>query len=800
MGIERFFNSLAKYVDNEKCIISGLTTVIDTEAFYIDCNAVIHNTVLELENDINYLLYSIIEKIHSDIEFDEKSQKIATEWKFELNDVSLEKYKTFFTNHIVDEMSIKKIKNHFGYILKNVLVSDNLRLLYIAVDGVPHMAKIVEQKKRRYNGYIFAKMKENIYNKMKNSMPEKRKLYEENKISYDKNKIISWSEFMKNSIDMLKSDDFKQYVKEICINIDEIIVSDQKTYGEGEKKIMEHILEKKKKYLYTIYSPDADIIVLSIVSCNILNNSSKIQILRYNTFNKNFDYVDVNLLMDSIYIYATTKGKLDSINYAKENVTNDLAFLFTFFGNDFVPKMESLDVRNDIEMLISLYCESMLCAKKKYIIFFEDNKYRINYYNLYEFVHKVARIENDLLCETFMINNYKNYNYYKREFNSERLYHTVKDYVPKANDIFDMARKYKELKEEELIKTINNKYNTDMNFMKLFMIAEFPSEKIIYTLFDSMSIEDIQKMYELHISELLKRDSIEGKLKFHHFDTNTVKTERHLGIIKDDMLHPNMEITEYDIEIYKMDKKIGQYKQKLNADDLKLGSIDIHYNQVGNYKLVTFNKLVNIANYYDTVFQMAHNFSNDYVPGRKIMSDSKEMIDVVDNYIVGLFWVFDYYFNKNDRVYNSKHISTWFYKHHRAPLMFQIRDVLEMYKKSKDLIIGGNPYILKMNQLFNNIAIHNKINIENYMEPLEHYLYVTPKNKHYNIPDKYVQITSENSEIFPDLDLIINKILENDDTTKIIDSKRTTYLSKSNLTGIKFIEFDYFMKIIRKNN
>jgi hypothetical protein len=44
-------------------------------------------------------------------------------------------------------------------------ISEKLKQLYIALDGIPTMSKIIEQKKRRYSGYIIDEISKKIFDK-----------------------------------------------------------------------------------------------------------------------------------------------------------------------------------------------------------------------------------------------------------------------------------------------------------------------------------------------------------------------------------------------------------------------------------------------------------------------------------------------------------------------------------------------------------------------------------------------------------------------------------------------------------
>jgi len=83
------------------------------------------------------------------------------------------------------------------------------------------------------------------------------------------------------------------------------------------------------------------------------------------------------------------------------------------------------------------------------------------------------------------------------------------------------------------------------------------------------------------------------------------------------------------------------------------------------------------------------------------------------------------------------------------------------------------------------------------MNTIEHYLYVTPKNKHYDIPEKYKIIVNANANIFPDLDQITEQIWTDENNSSIIECKRLPYISKCNLLGIDFVSYSNFINKLR---
>ena len=100
-----------------------------------------------------------------------------------------------------------------------------------------------------------------------------------------------------------------------------------------------------------------------------------------------------------------------------------------------------------------------------------------------------------------------------------------------------------------------------------------------------------------------------------------------------------------------------------------------------------------------------------------------------------------------------------------------------------------------MNSLYLEVTGNkNIIERHKFMNELEHYLYVTPKHKHSNIPEKYNQIVKSN--LFPDLNSIANDIWNGNNTNNIIDCRRIPYLNKCNLVGIEFLSFEKYMNMM----
>ena len=113
------------------------------------------------------------------------------------------------------------------------------------------MAKINEQKKRRYMGHMVSFLTKNIKTPFK----------------WAKNNISPGTNFMKKLQIYLRSEELKLQIKKVCGGLKEYIVSDTTLPGEGEMKIVNYINDMKipDNESIVVYSPDSDMIILLLL-------------------------------------------------------------------------------------------------------------------------------------------------------------------------------------------------------------------------------------------------------------------------------------------------------------------------------------------------------------------------------------------------------------------------------------------------------------------------------------------------------------------------------------------------------
>ncbi|EDR22159.1 5'-3' exoribonuclease, putative [Entamoeba dispar SAW760] len=280
------------------------------------------------------------------------------------------------------------------------------KLLYIAIDGVAPRAKMNQQRSRRFK---------TAYNMENQSFEEKKSIFKEKPV--DSNCITPGTEFMEAVSKVIKA-----YIKERMNsskywNSIIVIFSDSSVPGEGEHKIIDFIRRQKdcKNYnpyiRHCMYGLDADLIMLalatheryfSIIRDKPYNKGDKCYICgdyhspdhckNYNRIapldpiTKPFIFVDCHVLRQ--YLNKTIKVE----KYDFERCLDDFIFFCFLVGNDFLPRIPSLDIQEGaIDILIKIYLK-----------FLPENGYitengTINIKIVKKFLHLVGKEEKQLL-------------------------------------------------------------------------------------------------------------------------------------------------------------------------------------------------------------------------------------------------------------------------------------------------------------------------------------------------------------------------------------------------------------------
>ena len=325
---------------------------------------------------------------------------------------------TFETNLINNV--IKKLES-----LINIIKPNKNKIIYIAFDGIPPMAKVIQQKNRRYKSAYISK----LFNK--NSQ-------------WDTCNITPGTKFM-NSLDFAIENYFKNH--KFSYNI---ILDLSKNPGEGEHKIFKYIRNiKDYNNNALIYGMDADLIMLSLIHTTYFKN-----IFLYretpvfinsidNSLDPNNNYIiDIFELGIIIFEKLTNEkfliseyetpswltnaeidisGNINKKSYKNiyHNKINDYIFICFLLGNDFLPHFPAINIRiNGISILLDLYRELFNTNKNL------TSNNSIIWSNFKKYIGKIAENENMFLKKIYNFRS-KNSKKYYNNYNTEELFNII---------------------------------------------------------------------------------------------------------------------------------------------------------------------------------------------------------------------------------------------------------------------------------------------------------------------------------------------------------------------------------------
>ena len=607
MGIERFFSSLNKNFN----VVEDLKIPyqpIDSTHFFIDFNSIIHNVSSQMISQINLYKQGKIDSL-----------------KFEMKNID-----------DFEDVLILEVEKSIINLLSQNLIPENLNYLMIAIDGVPTFAKIMEQKKRRYIGDLLSQLMKKF------ELP-----FEWSKIN-----ISPGTEFMNKMSKMLNNKTFFEKCKEVCVNLRQVLVSDVYNPGEGEMKIMDCLYEinYSDDYKITVYSPDSDMILLLMIL------KFPVTLLRYDqqksTIEKEpiFNQINVDKFKKVLFDYCNERIELVD----KKLIIDEIVYIFTLFGDDFIPKTESINVGEDINFIIDNY---LLTLKDKgNIITIKNKNYTINYENLYYFFNKISKDEIEDLNRYFYTSKFKNFKWAKdKNFNFDLF--NISNELKNSADKNEISNKIKNSKHSK-----DPFFNFIYNCKKIidgFKLYNFNKNNTKHKNYNM--IKKYKSLYYLNISD---NDLIDDLLQYcilnnYEFPFYFYQPENNKNY--ENFINRSFE---KKFHLSKM-KKLELFNPGNESEELEYliqNKLDKFYNLFNPINFFYRTKVTTTSNYYN------------------IMFPNKDKNKIIEKYIQGFEWVLNYYFNR-------KTDYLWHYPYSRTPLL---SDVINFNKKVEELDFQKN--------------------------------------------------------------------------------------------------------------
>ena len=513
----------------------------------IDFNSIIHNISQSIGTSLIYLYHiSCVSKTYPQILIQSKSNiEVHISNIKTINDYKLSNTEINFHNLIINDFNILLFNIFNEEILDNFIIHKvaeyieilisyfpSIEYIYMAIDGVPLFAKMIEQKKRRTIGHILTLAKSVILESFKSELDVSES--SENKVYYNhynfekkiinfrfnKNKISPGCQFMTN-LQTYVSKHLGFTFPKIKFDLDPF-----ENPGEGEKKIVYKIHQLKKEGKtgqITTYSPDADVILLMLLELD----KFPIQIMRYDQQLSQLDIINVIELKKVIIEYM--RYNIETISDQTQHlIIKDIVMLFTILGNDFLPKLKIINTNKHVRQIFDVYQklnQNIKPETNNFSFIFsqrdQTNKYihNINWLNLRKFFinlqnqlktydnnykpHKEWTIKSDQIVNSNSIQ------YYQHIFNIENL---ANMYEPSINITEDNTEDIKEdITENKIsLKYLQgfiwlSKYYLDHNFDYKLFHYKYQSSPTIPLLINNINrIIKSEKLYDKIINNLNK--------------------------------------------------------------------------------------------------------------------------------------------------------------------------------------------------------------------------------------------------------------------------------------------------------
>lgn len=293
-------------------------------------------------------------------------------------------------------------------------------VVIVAFDGIAPLAKLEQQRTRRFKSEIIKDMETEIERKI--GIERKDEI---NSIKWNQTSITPGTEFMDN-LDIYIKGYFNNEIQKNKYKTKKIIISGsslEEDKGEGEHKIFDFIRKNKeyhKKTITYIYGLDADLIILCLNHLYISNNIYLFrEIEDYQKEIKeiyedsdaysilNIDELSKEIVNEMVDLRVLSKLNEEERKELEINKIHDYIFLSFILGNDFLPHNPVLNIRSvGLDVLMKTY--KKVIGNKESIC----NKESIKWKTFRKLIDELKNIEEELFIkESIEIKKYS-----KREF------------------------------------------------------------------------------------------------------------------------------------------------------------------------------------------------------------------------------------------------------------------------------------------------------------------------------------------------------------------------------------------------
>ena len=281
------------------------------------------------------------------------------------------------------------IKSVVIFLRRIIEVVEPQQSVYIAVDGSAPCAKVQQQRFRRFKTIFMSETKTRIL--LKHGEVED--------CSWNTScNIAPGTKFMTKLSKAIEAHIISGHFSQYADHKIKFVFSDSNIPGEGEHKYMDLIRELESNApldQIVVYSPDADVIVLSLGShkknINVLRSTSEMDATRTAYEGDEFYYLNIDNIR-AVFLREMLQSNHTN-QYDVKRVITDYVLLTTFAGNDFVVPIPYLKIRLDHKTPMRIY-KNLLPQHDDYLVKIDSNgDYSLNSAFFKEFVKEISLTE-----------------------------------------------------------------------------------------------------------------------------------------------------------------------------------------------------------------------------------------------------------------------------------------------------------------------------------------------------------------------------------------------------------------------
>jgi 5'-3' exonuclease len=316
---------------------------------------------------------------------------------------------------LTESIAITIIRQVISKVEEYISIVDPQKTVIIAFDGVAPVAKLEQQRQRRYKSWYQNEISKQIYRSKKTSS---------NADAWNTAAITPGTIFM-SELNTMVGEHFKKKMEEKTYLLN-ILVSGSNQAGEGEHKLFDYIRKNPDKHsseTTVIYGLDADLIMLSINHLPICPNIYLFRETPHfiqsidNSLEPNSNYfLDIPELTDKIIGFLNNeKDEKEKDKILNKNKVYDYIFICFFLGNDFLPHFPALNIRTGgIDKMLNAYRVTIKPDQ-----FLTDGK-TINWQNVRKLISYLSSYENQYVLEEHKTRDYKERNANRIQMNANK--------------------------------------------------------------------------------------------------------------------------------------------------------------------------------------------------------------------------------------------------------------------------------------------------------------------------------------------------------------------------------------------